>query len=485
MRKVSFSQSLTFFAPPEVDNQIRLLMQNSSDEITSYHVIRWAIDQSCKTIESQGPLWMMRGLTHGRRRLAFNRYVSATGEVTFSDEYLETIREQEARSVSEMYAAGDSHKKKLPFELTSIEKNDPIIGELLSEWECTDTATFKDTGITEEQEREILHEVEEEREVQVPREVKAAKPSACDALLTLIRGGTLPDGEPRLFRAFEVLRNTRLVEQYRHEDWPGHILVTQDFLRTIQTRDSSTQDDFLRPVQWVLKFYTVPKPVIISPFEANMFLPEIRKSVHATLIIYAARVAKGMASFDNMDVYRVTGNDSVTNFAPEAMTMLNLFAGQLYFSTFISYQQLCEMIGLWDGVRDLPVRRKVLIDNFVPPICRRANGWTTCAFRQSPVPLLKAFIGMRRLGIEWSHTHMGRVLSGRFLRPEDFEEEPYDLATEMESLALESQLDSEKASVTTAPRVNENSSATSMSDDTDDAGAVTNASESGSHDCSD
>ena len=36
--------------------------------------------------------------------------------------------------------------------------------------------------------------------------------------------------------------------------------------------------------------------------------------------------------------------------------------------------------------------------------------------------MLKDLIGMRRLGIEWGHTHMGRVLSGRFLRREDFED---------------------------------------------------------------
>jgi hypothetical protein len=202
-----------------------------------------------------------------------------------------------------------------------------------------------------------------------------------------------------------------------------------------------------------------------------MFLPHIRKTTRVKLVLYMARISKNMVSFDNMDVYQMSESTNAPAFSAEAVTMLNLFAGQLYFSSFSHYQSLCEMIGLWDGVRELPIRRHIHNDNFVPPACRKANGWTNCTFRTSPVGMLKAFIGMRRLGIEWSHTHMGRVLSGRILMAEDFEEQE-DITTGMKSLALDSQSDSDNATISTT--VN----ATSSEGSTDEALAWSESSES-------
>ncbi|KAK5240587.1 hypothetical protein LTS06_012404, partial [Exophiala xenobiotica] len=192
-------------------------------------------------------------------------------------------------------------------------------------------------------------------------------------------------------------------------------------------------DDFLRPVQWVLKAAAVKQPIIISPHEAQIFLPLIRESKHSTLILYQARTGRSMAAFDSMGVYRVPERDHVDGISAGAITTLNLFAGQLYFTTFDDYRRLCSLIGLWDGERSLTLEREVANDNFVSPACRQANGWTGCTFKRSPVKLLKAFINMRRLGIEWNHTHMGRVLSGRFLRKEDFED---DLISGVEGLNM-------------------------------------------------
>ena len=360
------------------------------------------------------------------------RHLSDDGQVSDPNRYLETIRERESRPVTELYGVRSRQERKIAFEPSADERVDTIMSDLLMEWERIDVTDLTTCGISEEQEREVLHEIEQEREVQRAREGKPAKPNAWDGLEYLIRHGKPPrETAAGCFPAFDTLKKTRLKSQYVRTDWPIHVVVTEDFLRTIETTNDSGQDDFLRPVQWVLKAAGVKQPIIISPNEAQAFLPLIRRSKRSTLILYQARTGRSMAAFDSMGVYRVPERDHVPGISGEAITTLNLFAGQLYFTTFEDYRKLCTLIGLWDGERPLTLRREVANDNFVSSACRQANGWTGCTFKTSPVKLLKEFINMRRLGIEWSHTHMGRVLSGRFLRKKDFED---DLISGMGSL---------------------------------------------------
>lgn len=432
MRKLAVSQSVRFFAPPEVDNSIRAFLKQPAAPVDSSHVVRWAIHQSCQALKSQKSIWTLRGLSHSRRRIASMRHLSDDGQVSDPNRYLETIRERESRPVTELYGVRSRQERKIAFEPSADERVDTIMSDLLMEWERIDVTDLTTCGISEEQEREVLHEIEQEREVQRAREGKPAKPNAWDGLEYLIRHGKPPrETAAGCFPAFDTLKKTRLKSQYVRTDWPIHVVVTEDFLRTIETTNDSGQDDFLRPVQWVLKAAGVKQPIIISPNEAQAFLPLIRRSKRSTLILYQARTGRSMAAFDSMGVYRVPERDHVPGISGEAITTLNLFAGQLYFTTFEDYRKLCTLIGLWDGERPLTLRREVANDNFVSSACRQANGWTECTFKTSPVKLLKEFINMRRLGIEWNHTHMGRVLSGRFLRREDFED---DLISDMDSL---------------------------------------------------
>lgn len=423
MRKLATTQSVIFIAPPEVDQSIRAVTKTPSGEISSFHVVRWAIHQSCLVLKYQHTLCTIKGLQHSRRRIAAARHIHKTGSVTDSKTYLATIRERESRPVSEMYRIDQSRAKKLPFKPSQKERDDEIMANQLIEWQRIDTADFEDSGIFEEQEREVLHEVEEEREIQRPGQVLPAYPTACHALLDLIRDGTLCIGSDGILPAFEVLKKTRLAPLYSQALWPAQIYATADFIRTIVPQGNSPQDDFLRPVQWVLHAKRINGPIIISPHEANIFLALIRESKRVSLFLYQARVSKSMSPFDKLDVYKIPEEDNGATFSQEQVAVLNLFAGQLYFSTFDNYKVLCTLIGLWDGERELPIRRKVANDNWVAPSCRSANGWNECTFISSPVQHIKTFINMRRLGIEWSHTHMGRILAGKILSRLDFEDE--------------------------------------------------------------
>ncbi|EXJ60473.1 hypothetical protein A1O7_04626 [Cladophialophora yegresii CBS 114405] len=442
MRKLAVSQSVRFYAPPEVDQAIRSVMKDPSEEVTSLHVVFWAIKQSCLTLKKQGPLYATRGLLHSRRRLAAERHVSPEGNIINPERYLDTVRERECRPVSELYRVGPCSRAEMPFEPTVEESHDAVMKELVVEFDRNDSSGCQAGGITQEQEREILHEVEEERELQRPREVQPALPQHCRSLIDHVRDGTPFTATSELRPCFEVLRQTRLEYLYKPEEFPTHVLVTPYFLRTIKPVGNSPQDDFLRPVQWVLKSWDLAQPVLISSHEAQMFLPVIRASKRTTLYMYQARTSRDMVPFDGLDICRIPANNRSGEVKPLAIALLNLFAGQLYFSSFEHYNEMCTVIGLFDGERPLPHKRNVADDNFVSPTCRLANDWTECTFNTSPVGWIKSFITMRRLGIEWSHTHMGRVLNGQILRREDFEEgddleHAKDLVEDMAGLAVD------------------------------------------------
>lgn len=443
MRKLAVSQQVRFYAPPEVDQSIRSILKlDDSAELTSFHVVQWAMHQSCLTLKKQGPMFATRGLLHSRRRLAASRHVSINGRIVNAERYLDTIRERECRPVSELYRVGRSTETELPFDPMFEEERDAVVQELLTDFNRTNVCDAQDTGLMQEQEREILHEIEEEREVERPREIDAATPRYSRALLDHIQRDTALIGSLGLHPCFKILEQTRLAFHYKVREFPMHVLVTEDCMRTIVTDKDASDDDFLRPVQWVLKTWSIKQPIIISSHEANAFLPSIRASQRTTLYMFQARVSRDMVPFDGFNICRIPENNRSGEITSMAAALIGLFAGQLYFSSFDQYKTTCSLIGLFDGERQLRKKRHVATDNFVSQRCREANDWMDCAFKTSPVTWLKAFIDMRRLGIEWSHTHMGRILNGQILRRQDFEEEAEDLsdsediANDMAELAI-------------------------------------------------
>ncbi|KIW99240.1 uncharacterized protein Z519_00903 [Cladophialophora bantiana CBS 173.52] len=378
MRNLAVSQRVRFYAPPEVDQAIRSITKDPFGNLDSLHVVRWAINESCLARKKQDPPYITQGLLHSRRRLAADRHVSSDGKITKPEQYLDTIREQEWRPVSELYCASGPHRAELPFQPTLEESQDSVIQYLRAEFERTNVVEFENSGITQEQEREILHEVEEEREVQRPREVWPAVPQHCQRLLDFIRNGTPLTGPLSFVRA--------------SRSWS---IPASDFMRTVQNKDDSPEDDFLRPVQWVVKTSEIERLIIISPHEADVFFQSIRESTWATMHMYQARTSRGVVSFDALNICKLPANTASGQITPQAVALLGPFAGQLYFSSFEHY---------------------------------------------------KEFIDMRRAGIEWTHTHMGRVLNGQILRRQNFEEdEEENIVQDTEELSLDGEDETEES----------------------------------------
>lgn len=68
LRQLGTTQSVVWFAPPEVHQSILDVRQKKSgDSINSYDVVHWLLEQTCVQIEQLQPLYISQGNDFCRR----------------------------------------------------------------------------------------------------------------------------------------------------------------------------------------------------------------------------------------------------------------------------------------------------------------------------------------------------------------------------------------------------------------------------------
>ena len=105
LRQLAISQSVVFFAPPEVHQSIlNFRDKTAKDLIDSHDVITWLLEQTCCSIEQLQPLYISQGLEYCRRRLAAQKYPDASSQPDQRKAYLKVIERPERYSLEELYA---------------------------------------------------------------------------------------------------------------------------------------------------------------------------------------------------------------------------------------------------------------------------------------------------------------------------------------------------------------------------------------------
>lgn len=111
---------------------------------------------------------------------------------------------------------------------------------------------MEDSSMDNEQEREVAHEIERERQVERPGQVKPLKPSISNGLVNFIDTGTLDLRKgTNVFFAFEVfMESSAGVHSQRQQVDPESfsLFVTGDFKRSVELSPNSNLDEYLRPV---------------------------------------------------------------------------------------------------------------------------------------------------------------------------------------------------------------------------------------------
>jgi hypothetical protein len=123
-----------------------------------------------------------------------------------------------------------------------------------------------------------------------------------------------------------------------------------------------------------------------------------------------------MQTCGDLQLYSVPSTPQLTSLEL-LICQLNLFAGQLYFSNYETYLRTCIFLGLNGpdlGDEDLVVDSDGFIREENRPAAR-----ASCSFNRSQLLPLKELFGLRRKGMRYLPTHLGKMLNGRILTEED------------------------------------------------------------------
>lgn len=415
MRNLGHGQSVVFCAPPEVDRDIRRLERlGPSAQIKVVNILSWAMANTCTDIKDHIPHWVQQGIYYHQRQAGYLTFSkSEDGDV---EPLKKSWLEPAARSLEEMYG--------LNSQLSNMDavKNIPVMYERLKKLGITEVS---DESMAEEQEREVSHEVEEETQVERPPEVKPAKHNLDAAVKAFVRDGVILADSKDIFLPLTALLFKKSLILTTQNPCARLLLGTRDFATTTKRgNETSELSDYLRPVNWILSRTRQDGPailVVVSPYEVNSLLDDIRQSRHVRLHIYAPRTSLSMKSFDDLSFYCIPplrpGHEKATLFN-DIGYQLNIWAGQLYFDSRETYFRVCLLLGFASIDSDTEIF--VGSDRFVAKHSRTAEMAAVCLFDESPVPLLKTLFDLRRKGMSYQSTHMGKILQARLLLEDDF-----------------------------------------------------------------
>lgn len=418
MRKLGYGQSLMFCAPPEVDRRIRASQAvDSFDQVEVIDVLSWVMGETCSDIEHHIPHWIEQGVDHRNRSNA-----DAAFSLTNTD--TESLRrvwlQPAARSLEQMYGP--------PASATSLTNSARKIPAMRNRLHSLGVTTVRDARMEEEQEREVSHEVEQELQLERPPRIPAAVHRLDEEVRRFVRSGVISRNSRIIIPLMAPLCSESQTLSPPNP-WSRQLFATRDFATTTRgAKEMSLLTEYLRPVNWILSSHggspMKHRFVVLSPFEVNSLLPEIRQSRFVHLHMYAPRTIQSMKPFDDLTFYCVpplpTANSNLTPPPLDIRCQLNIWAGQLFLDQYETYLRLCLLLGLSSS--DTADSAETEGDRFVSRNNQTGEIAQVCLFDQSPLPLLKRLFVLRRKGMNYAPTHMGRIFHARLLSRENFDE---------------------------------------------------------------
>lgn len=356
MRQLRTTQSILFWASNEADIHLRKL--SGQRRVESRHVMEF-IENNSRLFETANMAhWTAGALNYTKKFIGHKMYENSL-EKAVDDSPLEKLYkacvDDDFMKLSEMYGekeeallskiAWDKFGK-FAFECARevrsvVEKMKYDVVDKLKE-RAPDVKRFTH-ALDEEQEKELEQEIEEQTQIERPKDAKAATPRFDKRLDRLVSegvgaGNTFHEMKDNgvLLPIVESLRNTQMFEfSNNNEDaWSKHLLVTEDFTKVIENQ-SLACNDFLRPVYWVA---SVKNPgekdvlILLSSFECNHLMPVFRKSENATLYMYRPRLSGLHSNLIREKGLQVTGMTHTNAISVEDEVQIGVYSGMLYFA---------------------------------------------------------------------------------------------------------------------------------------------------------
>lgn len=416
LRQLGTSQSIEFFAPPEVHQSICDVNGKAIDAfIDSGDVVYWLLEQTCRGIEQLQTLYISQGTDFCRRTQAAMSNPDHLSNPGQRRTYIKTLEQQEHHSLEQLYAPKTASKSTVspgPYACPEIAGFMTELQASRNSFQDTRNAVASSALQEVEQEREVAVEIETIRELQKPFHATPSRHLPLhEDILTFVRTGQLLVGSAAYGRLFAMLGRTVLGVKFGIRDrvMNSNTYISTDFARTVELPSGKADDTYQRPVQWILWGFPCEMALIISPSEAEQILPLIR-DIHPAfthLIIYAAPVTRQMLHFDDLQYYSVPALP-VTWRAPNWLVHdLGIFSGRLYFR-FEGYDSLCGYLGLKSR---LAMANRTEPSNDVKPDQEIFHG----SFTDQPLMFMQQWLTMRRKGQDFALSPMGHICQGKRL----------------------------------------------------------------------
>ncbi|RYP54802.1 hypothetical protein DL769_010286 [Monosporascus sp. CRB-8-3] len=411
MRKLGKGQSVTLFIPQEIQERIRncaSLGTNASLTVTS--ALLWSISETWTDTEKSIPLWAIQGFRHQRQEVIWNKKIAHESELTLESSDLRDYFEDEAMSLEQRYLPSHQTPGRVFSSLAAdrelMERKEQV-DRIRAICERYQIASFSSATLSEEQERELAPEIEQERQAERPNPMEPKRHIIHPDVLELVRRGNLNLNGGGFLAAFESFNRSTARRLANAVEFGQDLLVTTDFANAVDLTAESHSDAFHRSVQWVLTSKNRTENgqflVILSPWEANELILEIDKSNYVHLHSYAARPNLSFPTLQDLKLCTTPSIPPDWRSPPKSLILqLNIFAGQLYFEDMTEYKETCAFLGLSYVPNDGSV--KVRADGFVG----QGTLYPRCRFTQSPTAFLRVVMSnIRRDCQDISRTHVG------------------------------------------------------------------------------
>ncbi|KIM20547.1 hypothetical protein M408DRAFT_130685 [Serendipita vermifera MAFF 305830] len=424
MRKLGSEQSLVFLAPDEVVKGIKKVVGDDVQPLKSAHVLIWTMKETCQQLQINVSNWATQGYEFAERQSGWNE---VSREPKNREELKYLFCQEDGRTLAQMYGvseqslARDGAHQKLPSpDQLQIEE------EIQQHCKLFNAFSLEDARADEEQEVELVHEQEVEREVERPPPAGPAEHSVHPHVKHFVDTGHLVLASPAFRTVKQSLEQTSLVFPSGGASAFSELLVTSDFYRTVQqTNPDSNVDDFLRPLEWVVTTETPNGSVLVgfSPYEVNELLEQFRTSTKVKLHLFAPRNSLAMQTLENLQLFTLPTTQPTTPLPSHLSQQLNLYSGALYLSNFKSYNSLCTALRLHFGEVAAGIAERGVINSngFVKDATTRMElGLVGDGFDEDPVQFFRKLLHLRRNRRSFLPSHMGQILFSGGLSETDF-----------------------------------------------------------------
>ncbi|EGR48358.1 uncharacterized protein TRIREDRAFT_62633 [Trichoderma reesei QM6a] len=339
LRQLGTTQSVTFFAPPEVDISIRdirtrINTSSTKQEIQSPDVIFWLLEQTCLANEDLRPLFLAQGMDFCRRESALLQFPNYLTSTASRSKLLKLLQEPEHQTLDQLYGAVSGN--------ASLQSVQPLHSRRLQKF-ADKLSSYHDTGIVRvetlgevEQERAVEVQIEAVREVEKPVHYQALKfPGLKSSISRFLRTGVLDTSDGETIHALDYIGRTKVGRKFGIHSSGSRLFVSPEFCRSIvlPKLTETVEDRFLRPVEWILWSPSTQTALVVIPEEVELLIPELRSSPEKAkihLIAYAAPVTRAMVPFNELRYYSFPPIPAHTAFPTWLKVELGILAGRLY-----------------------------------------------------------------------------------------------------------------------------------------------------------